>query len=163
MNEILHCFIVLSHILCFWRNTKLHFPFSPQLQAENSIFHVNDSDFRITLGIKYENFSTSTSWPWLSVCCATHSSFVLQASACFNIIVLWRSGILHSSGYFIWSETFMWHTTETCNCIEDMWRSEESWSGEWIVGGAGKMADNSVFRFQENWLKWTIIKIPRLH
>ena len=61
MNEILHCFIVLSHILCFWRNTKLHFPFSPQLQAENSIFHVNDSDFRITLGIKYENFSTS--WP----------------------------------------------------------------------------------------------------
>ena len=83
MNEILHCFIVLSHILCFCRNTKLHFPFSPQLQAENSIFHVNDSDFRITLGIKYENFSTSTStsWPRLSVCCATHSSFVLQGSA----------------------------------------------------------------------------------
>ena len=74
---------ILSNILCFCRNTKLHFPFSPQLQAENSIFHVNDSDFRITLGIKYENFSTSTStsWPWLSVCCATHSSFVLQGSA----------------------------------------------------------------------------------
>ena len=79
---------ILSNILCFCRNTKLHFPFSPQLQAENSIFHVNDSDFRITLGIKYENFSTSTSWPWLSVCCVTHSSFVLQGSACFKIIVL---------------------------------------------------------------------------
>ena len=141
MNEILHCFIVLSHILCVWRNTKLHFPFSPQLQAENSIFHVNDSDFRITLGIKYENFSTSTStsWPWLSVsvCCATHSSFVLQGSACFKIIVLWRSGILHSSGYFIWSETFKWHTTETvivlkiCEEVKIRDQVSESWAAQW--------------------------------